>query len=275
MSTCTLAPGRRSKKGSRSPRFVDHVELRGRWAYRRLFGAVEEYVGRGWDSDRTLRQFKRMHYCARRMRMLIERHGGRAVLRKDYRRFAALHQQYRDEIASDNLGLVYSLFKQTRVANVDGDELLSEGMMALTRAIDTFDAWRGFRFRTYACYAIIRAFYRSGLKESKRRQREPVNFDIELERSHWTETHRAEETVLYAERLTKILASGEADLPAMEKQILAQRFPMGFGKQGRTLADIGEQMELSKERVRQIQNSALAKLRRALETDPVLAGTVA
>ena len=38
----------------------------------------------------------------------------------------------------------------------------------------------------------------------------------------------------------------------------------------KTLADIGREMKLSKERVRQIQNSALTKLREAIDLDPVL-----
>jgi RNA polymerase sigma factor (sigma-70 family) len=275
-SASTITIRTRSRNWPRLPRFIDHAELRGRWAYKRLFGDIGEWdSSRSPDPNRTLHQFKRMHYCARQMKKLQERYGGRAMLRNDYKRFAALHQQFRDEIAADNLGLVYSLYKETRIANVDGDELLSEGMMALTRAIDTFDPWRGFRFSTYACYAIIRAFYRAGLKESKRRQHEPVNFEAELEQGHWSDIYRAEESVLYAERLTRILASGAVELTSIERDILARRFPLELGAQGRTLADIGDEMSLSKERVRQIQNSALAKLRRALETDPVLAGAVA
>jgi RNA polymerase sigma factor (sigma-70 family) len=260
-----------ANRASRLPRFVDNGELHGRWAYRRLFGRAGDGDGPHLaDPNRTLHQFKRMHYCARQMKRLQERCGNRAMLRNDYKRFAALHQQFRDEIAADNLGLVYSLYKGTRVANVDGDELLSEGMMALTRAIDTFDPWRGFRFSTYACYAIIRAFYRVGLKEAKHRRHEPVHFDTELERGNWSDIYRAEESVLYAERLASILASGAVQLTPMEKGILARRFPLDIGLQSRTLADIGDEMSLSKERVRQIQNSALAKLRKALESDPVL-----
>lgn len=271
MSASTIASTKRTSVPQLMPKFVDHAELRGRWAYRRLFGRLEVWDRSCTpDPERTLRQFKRMHFCARRMKKLLERYGRRAATRADYKRFARLHQGLRDEIAADNLGLVYALYKETRIANVDGDELLSEGMMALTRAIDTFDPWRGFRFSTYACYAIIRAFYRAGLKEAKRRQHEPVNFETELERGHWADIHRAEESILYAERLTRILMSGAVELTAMEKDILTQRFPMEIGMQGRTLADIGEEMNLSKERVRQIQNSALAKLRRALDCDPVL-----
>jgi RNA polymerase primary sigma factor len=253
-----------------APKFVDHDELRGRWAYRHLFELTEEQIAEQGNSERELHRFKQMHYCARKIKTLNERYGARAPQQKDYAEFRRMHQRLRDAIASDNLGLVYDLYKRSRIVNVDGDELLSEGMMALTRAIDTFNPWRGFRFSTYACNAILRAFYRCGLKESKRRRHEPVNYEAELEKSDWSETQRADEEVLYAERLNKILVEGNVDLTTVERDVLAQRFPMREGTERRTLADIGRDMNLSKERVRQIQNSALGKLREALDLDPVL-----
>lgn len=254
-----------------APKFVDDSELHGRWAYRRLFSEPEGATPRGAAGrDAELRQFKRMHYCARRIKALLERYGAQTRHRSDYRRFVRLHKQIRDKIASDNLGLVYDLYKRSRIVNVDGDELLSEGMMALTRAIDTFSPWRGFRFSTYACNAILRAFYRCGLRESKRRQHEPVNYESEFEKSDWLDTRRTEESVLYAERLSKLLADNAVDLTPIEKDVLSQRFPLNVGAERHTLADIGRRMNLSKERVRQIQNSALSKLREALDLDPVL-----
>ncbi len=256
----------------KGPKFVDDDELHGRWAYRRLFEESQESAAHkaGRSPEAELRQFKRMHYCARRIRALLERYGSKATRLAEYRRFAQLHKQIRDQIAADNLGLVYDLYKRSRIVNVDGDELLSEGMMALTRAIDTFSPWRGFRFSTYACNAILRAFYRCGLREAKRRQHEPVNFESEFEKSNWLDTRRTEESVLYAERLSKIIAENQVDLTPIEKDVLAQRFPLAVGAERLTLADIGRRMNLSKERVRQIQNSALGKLREALELDPVL-----
>ena len=254
---------------STAPKFVDHDELRGRGAYERLFGPVSN-DGSSAADERDLRRFKQMHYCARRMKSLLKQYGRKCVRTKEFKRFARMHQRLRDSIASDNLGLVYDLYKRSRIVNVDGDELLSEGMMALTRAINTFDPWRGFRFSTYACNAIVRAFYRCGLKESRRRQHEPLNFETELERSDWGETRRSEESHLYVERLSRILQEDKAALTPIEKDVLSRRFPFDAGAERLTLADIGKRMNLSKERVRQIQNSALGKLRAALDADAVL-----
>lgn len=252
------------------PKFVDHEELHGRWAYEKLFGRLVDHETLNNRHANELHRFKQMHYCARQIRDLLKQHQGRALRLKSFQRFAATHQQIRDAIAADNLGLVYELYKKSRIVNADGDELLSEGMMALTRSIDTFNPWRGFRFSTYACNSILRAFYRCGLKETRRRQLEPVNFETQLEKSDWLDTQREEDTVLYAERLTKILSNGTAELTPIERAVIEQRFPLNETSERKTLAEIGRDMDLSKERVRQIQNSALLKLRDAIELDPVL-----
>ena len=55
--------------------------------------------------------------------------------------------------------------------------------MALLRAVDKFDAGRGYKFSTYACRAILKAFSRQGMKLSKYRQRFPTDFDPKLEKS--------------------------------------------------------------------------------------------
>jgi len=54
------------------------------------------------------------------------------------------------------------------------------------------------------------------------------------------------------------------DLPRREQQVLGWRF--GFGReQSHTLREIGDRLGLSRERVRQIESAALAKLREGLE----------
>jgi len=259
-----------SGRPPRLPKFVDHPELKGRWAYQRLFSEPAEPVSHDPAGDGDLHRFKRMHFCGRRVKTLLERHGVVAVRRSDYERFAQLHQQLREDIASDHLGLVYHLYRQSQIKNVDRDELLSEGMMALTRAIDTFNPWLGFRFSTYACHAIVRAFYRCGLQEARRRRKEPVNFESGIEKSHWLDTRHTDESILYMERLAEILSGCTADLTPSQRDVLAQRFPLSPTASRRTLSDIGQKMNLSKERVRQIEKVALVKLRAALERDPVL-----
>jgi RNA polymerase primary sigma factor len=53
-------------------------------------------------------------------------------------------------------------------------------------------------------------------------------------------------------------------LPAREAEILRARFGLD-GEEGRTLEDLGIKLNLTRERIRQLQNEALAKLRSLLE----------
>ena len=48
-----------------------------------------------------------------------------------------------------------------RLGDVDFAEVVSEGNMALIRAVDKFNVERGFKFSTYACRAILKAFSRT------------------------------------------------------------------------------------------------------------------
>ena len=69
---------------------------------------------------------------------------------------------YREQIAETNLALVLAMAKRTRMSEVDFADLVSEGNMALLRSVDKFDCRRGFKFSTYACRAILKAFSPSG-----------------------------------------------------------------------------------------------------------------
>jgi len=69
-------------------------------------------------------------------------------------------QIIRDHIAAKNVGLAHMISRKFRLGAVDEDDLLSEGMCALGRAIDRFNPWRGFRFSTYACNVVRRALLR-------------------------------------------------------------------------------------------------------------------
>lgn len=54
-----------------------------------------------------------------------------------------------------------------------------------------------------------------------------------------------------------------AELNSREKKIIAQRFGFGGGER-KTLQQVGDEMGVSRERIRQLENAALVKLRRAL-----------
>jgi RNA polymerase sigma factor (sigma-70 family) len=174
---------------------------------------------------------------------------------------------YREQIAQTNLALVLAMAKRTRMSEVDFADLVSEGNMALLRSVDKFDCGRGFKFSTYACRAILKAFSRQGMKLSKYRQRFPTDFDPALEKSNHLETVRATHEKETAAEVKHIVLTNEADLTDVEKTVIHYRFGLEAGEnaQALTLEQVGQIIGVTKERVRQIQNKALEKIRLALE----------
>jgi RNA polymerase primary sigma factor len=173
----------------------------------------------------------------------------------------------REQIAETNLALVLAMAKRTRMSEVDFADLVSEGNMALLRAVDKFDAGRGYKFSTYACRAILKAFSRQGMKLSKYRQRFPTDFDPKLEKSNFVETKRADFEKDAAEEVKRIVLENRADLTDVERTVIEHRFGLesGDNEKPMTLEQVGQIIGVTKERVRQIQNKAMEKIRLELE----------
>ena len=184
-------------------------------------------------------------------------------------RWYSISRQYRKQIAETNLALVLAMAKRTRMSEVDFADLVSEGNMALLRSVDKFDCGRGFKFSTYACRAILKAFSRQGMKLSKYRQRFPTDFDPAMERSNHLETLREERERETADEVRHIVMNNDADLSSVERTVIHYRF--GIGEETPpaplTLEQVGQIIGVTKERVRQIQNKALVKLRHRLEAE--------
>lgn len=257
------------------PPYIMNNELRRSATERTLF--VDWVDPPVWDDGRLspaeeVLRFKQLHYCAYKLSRLYQQaiKSFRPSIHREYALWVNRYHSIRQRLIDANLGLVYDLIGRSRFNLLDRDEMGSEGMMALLRAVDTFDPWRGFRFSTYACNAILRAFSRAALRDSRRRSLLTVPFDPEFEKSTLADDRRVENRQLYVERLGDILRRNEAELTEVERQVLSKRFPADSEDDRMTLDRIGRQMRVSKERVRQIQLSALQKLRRAVEHDSVL-----
>ena len=179
-----------------------------------------------------------------------------------YRRAA----RYREQIAETNLALVLAMAKRTRMSEVDFADLVSEGNMALLRSVDKFDCGRGFKFSTYACRAILKAFSRQGMKLSKYRQRFPTDFDPAMEKSNHLETTRRDRELDAAAEVRHIVENNDAELTAVERTVINHRFGLQVADTPPlTLEQVGQIIGVTKERVRQIQNKALEKIRLAVE----------
>lgn len=174
---------------------------------------------------------------------------------------------FREYLVRTNLPLVgyaYGRFR-TLAKNLDRDALASEGMAALLRAVEGFDVRRGFKFSTYAVHALFNSIRQVGQRNTRNRERMPLSsvadLGADVAASSVLDPADAMCERENREQLRAALTSDVAGLSETERRVLDGRF---FGDE--TLEDIGAILGVSKERVRQVQIAALAKLRHYLTT---------
>jgi RNA polymerase primary sigma factor len=143
--------------------------------------------------------------------------------------------------------------------------------MALLRSVEKFDASRGFKFSTYACRAIFKSFNRLASKTGRYRQRFPTEYDPQLERSDYDVKRHEMQRDASVEALRDVLLGDRASLTDVERTVVIERFAISGQGKRRTLAEVGRMVGLTNERVRQIQNHALGKIRAALVEEGVAA----
>ena len=179
-----------------------------------------------------------------------------------HRRF----EHFREYLVRTNLALVLAMAKRTRLGDTDFAEIVSEGNMALLRAVDKFNVERGFKFSTYACRAILKAFSRTAMKSSRHKSRFPVEFEPDLEKSDWSDRKRDMVEEDCVDELKQIVDRNLAELTDVEQTVIRQRFNWNEKQESPlTLEEVGRIIGVTKERVRQIQNKALIKIRKLME----------
>jgi RNA polymerase primary sigma factor len=219
------------------------------------------------DEEREM--FLRFNYAKRRLSKLqvqIKKDGLTKHLADEFLEWHRRFEHFREYLVRTNLALVLAMAKRTRLGDVDFAEIVSEGNMALIRAVDKFDVERGFKFSTYACRAILKAFSRTAMKASRRRMRFPVEFEPDMEQSDWQDTRRNEVEDDCIDELKAIVNRNLADLTNVEQTVIRRRFNWEQEDASPlTLEEVGKIIGVTKERVRQIQNKALAKIRTVME----------
>jgi RNA polymerase sigma factor (sigma-70 family) len=179
-----------------------------------------------------------------------------------HRRF----EHFREYLVRTNLALVLAMAKRTRLGDVDFSEIVSEGNMALMRAVDKFNVDKGFKFSTYACRAILKAFSRTAMKSSRYKTRFPVEFEPEMEKSDWSDRKRDAVEEDCVDELKQIVDRNLAELSDVEQTVIRRRFNWKQEEENPlTLEEVGKIIGVTKERVRQIQNKALIKIRQVME----------
>ena len=206
-------------------------------------------------------------------------------------------KEIQKELLEGNLRFVITVSKQYQNQGLDLPDLIAEGNLGLMKAIEHFDWSKQLRFISYAVWWVRQSILQS-LNENARTIRLPVNVVQELHKAK-KELEKAgvdlpEKFVNLpytvnldsplneeGDTLLDILNNPNADLAdanlsteqtlkekllsmldvldEREKIIIQDYF--GLSGSTRTLEDIGNDFDLTKERVRQIKEKALRKLR--------------
>lgn len=170
-------------------------------------------------------------------------------------------------IIQANLRLVVSIAKKFVNPANSLEELISDGNLALIRAVEKFNFALGNRFSTYATYAIQRNYFR--MVSRGRRQRERFLSDEDRLAVIPQEVNEQPVDGASLSQLQKSFGSLLQKLNPRERKIIERRF--GFHDQEpKTFKELGHELGVCKERIRQIQTRAMEKLRQFAETEQML-----
>jgi RNA polymerase primary sigma factor len=171
--------------------------------------------------------------------------------------FLAKAVETKNAIVRANLRLVVSVARKHLRGRLSLMELVSDGNLTLMRAVESFDAHRGHRFSTYASLALMKGFARSVPLMLAARALQPADdatlTDVADPRGV-TESAR----IVDRDHVRQLLAI----LEPREREVLLAHY--GIGEDGSDVDALSRRLGLSRQRVRQIERKALAKLRAAM-----------
>jgi len=245
-------------------RFVDHPSFHEKNAmalYRIRPDSAEASASSHLPDEVTRELAKGMHYAAYRLREA--RDSSKARIWRD--RYVEL----RNQIVLGNRKLIYRAV-HTRVRDSQlAEDCAAECHVVMIRAVAAYNPWLGIRFSTYAFTCILRELTRLVQRQTKDRLRQAASFDDGMCTDE-SEPASSEPAPDFPEaNVGQFFATEHPLLNDREKQVLSQRFGFNLSGSKTTLKDIGRDLSISKERVRQLQNSGLDKLRDAFAADCV------
>ncbi|MFN4259820.1 MAG: sigma-70 family RNA polymerase sigma factor [Gemmataceae bacterium] len=168
--------------------------------------------------------------------------------------------EVKERLINANMRLVASIAKRHATYADNLFELLSDGNMSLIRAVEKFDFSRGFKFSTYASWAIMKNFARSIPDEKYHRERYLTGHEEFFEDAADTRSNELEclaKQEQASERIHRLLDS----LDPREREIIRMRAGLDNYSEGMTLEEIGQQLGITKERVRQLNVRAMSKMK--------------
>lgn len=174
-------------------------------------------------------------------------------------------EQALNKLVYHNLRFVVNIAKNYRNNNVPFADIISEGNLGLIRAAHKFDSTKGVKFISYAVWWIKNSI--NECIEKYNRDNETLSYDDYTINKCTDLDHKFEQiNEDFEEKINNIQSRKDAIESLMkclherEIKILTLFFGLNGGKE-MTLEEVGKEMCLTNERVRQIKDSALSKLK--------------
>jgi len=174
----------------------------------------------------------------------------------------------RDALITANMGYVVTLARQYKSELLTTDDLISEGSIGLMKAADKYDPNRGKPFVTFAAPYIRRSIEEAISRVTGEApvmstdESLPVGSNNNFTLLNILEDKDAPKADhdLEQNALTDEMAEAINTLNEREQAVIRRLY--GIDSQRMTMAEIGEELELKRERVRQIRDKALRKMRK-------------
>ena len=181
-----------------------------------------------------------------------------------------------NKLIEANLRFVIVIARQYQGKGLSMEDLVSEGNMGLMKAASKYDATRGLRFVNYAVVFIRRQIEKALDKESAEQRVESMrdgqtrSVDAPLgSKANVSllsvlvnvDSPMADQRV-YDANLAEAIEQALTELNERERAVINAYF--GIGEERMTMAEIGEQMGLKRERVRQIRDRATRRMRKII-----------
>lgn len=221
--------------------------------------------------EQEMHLFRKMNYLkyrADQLRLKLEVSRPKSGLMDQIEQFYDQSVATKNEIISANLRLVVSIAKRHVGQSENFFELVSDGNMSLIRAVEKFDYSRGNKFSTYASWAIMKNFARTIPDEHRHRDRYRTSHAEMFTTTEDGRSDQFEQESAQFQResqVEKILGR----LDEREQQIIMSRFGLQRGHEPLTLKEVGAELGVTKERIRQIEARALNKLRKAAQEEKI------